>query len=142
MSKIETIFSETINHLVQMVADRLVRGQRFDLLFAAYNRWQEDERDGVDYIFDVEKPEDVICCLKGGLTIEQLHSILDAKETEGIQYFYFGVNHHGPTLIPLSALISQLKANADEIVKYAIAYPSVNEYKAIYELFITEEIVK
>ena len=142
MSKVETIFSETINHLIQMVADRLVRGQRFDLLFAAYNRWQEDERDGVDYIFDVEKPEDVICCLKGGLTIEQLHSILDAKETEGIQYFYFGVNHHGPTLVPLSALISQLKANADEIVKYAIAYPSVDEYKAIYELFITEEIVK
>lgn len=142
MSKVETIFSETINNLIQMVADRLVRGQRFDLLFAAYNRWQEDERDGSDYIFDIEKPEDVICCLQGGLTIEQLHAILNEKETEGIQYFCFGYNYPTPTLITQEKLIGILKSFADDIVKYAIAYPSVEEYKAIYELFITEEVLK
>jgi len=140
MSK--SIISTTIDNLIQMVADRLVKGQRYDLLFAAYNRWQEDERDGVDYIFDVEKPEDVICCLQGGLTIEQLHSILDAKETDGIQYFYFGCNYPTPTLITQEKLIGILKSFADDIVMYAIAYPSVEEYKAIYELFITEEIIK
>lgn len=140
MSK--SIFSTTINNLIQMVADRLVRGQRFDLLLAAYNRWQEDERDGVDYLFNVTNSEDVICCLKGGLTMEQLRTMLNEYEANGIEYFYFGCNHPTPTMVTLEKVISQLTANVDEIVKYAIAYPSVDEYKAIYELFITEEIVK
>ena len=138
----KSIFSTTIVNLIQMVADRLVNGQRFDLLFAAYNRWQEDERDGVDYLFDITKQEDVICCLKGGLTIEQLRSLLNINENDGSSHFYFGVNHPTPTMVTIEQLISILKANADEIVKYAIAYPSVEEYKAIYELFITEEIIK
>lgn len=138
----KSIFSTTIDNLIKMVADRLVRGQRFDLLLAAYNRWQEDERDGVDYLFNVTNSEDVICCLKGGLTMEQLRTMLNEYEANGIEYFYFGCNHPTPTMVTLEKVISQLTANADEIVKYAIAYPSVDEYKAIYELFITEEIIK
>lgn len=136
------IFSTTIDYLIQMVADKLVRGQRFDLLLAAYNRWQEDERGGADYLFNIEKPEDVICCLQGGLTIKQLHSLLDVNENDGLSHFYFGVNHSTPTMVTTKQLVSILTTNADEIIKYAIAYPSVDEYKAIYELFITEEIIK
>lgn len=140
MSK--SIFSTTIDNLIQMVADRLVNGKRFDLLLAAYNRMQDDERNGVDYLFNVTNSADVICCLQGGLTMEQLRTMLNEYEANGIEYFYFGCNHPTPTMVTLEKVISQLTANADEIVKYAIAYPSVDEYKAIYELFITEEIIK
>ena len=140
MSK--SIFSTTIDNLIQMVADRLVNGKRFDLLLAAYNRMQDDERNGVDYLFNVTNSADVICCLQGGLTMEQLRTMLNEYEATGIEYCYFGCNHPTPTMVTLEKVISQLTANADEIVKYAIAYPSVDEYKAIYELFITEEIIK
>jgi len=136
------ILETTLESIIKLIANRLIIGQRFDLLFAAYNRMQEDERDGVDYLFSVTKPEDVICCLQNGLTIEQLRTMLDENRNEGIEYFYFGANHPTPTMLTLEKVMSQLTANAVDIVKYAIAYPSVEEYKAIYELFITEEIIK
>ena len=41
-------------------------------LLNAYNRWQEDEKDGVDYIFHIDKQDDLISCVNGGMTSEDI----------------------------------------------------------------------
>jgi hypothetical protein len=117
----------------------------FNLVLDVYNEYQESERDGVDYIFDLNKKEDLITCIKGGLTarmIQELGDNLDESDKHYTQYFYFGCNHP----IPISILFEDLKVNLynylDELVDYIVAYPFEGACRKLYTILITNPIIE
>lgn len=96
-------------------------------LLCVYNTHQEEERGGVDYIFDFQNKEDLVSCIQGGLTAEELAELV-AKFHDGsgevkTTTFLFGCNHEVPYLLTYSALKNALLGNADEIVECMLKYP-------------------
>lgn len=111
-------------------------------LLNLYNRFQEDERNGVDYLFSISSNEDVMTCLKGGMTINELHSLLDEnEETSNTPLFFFGENHTTPRLISVDAFKEQLYTHGYELAECIVAYPWVEEYRYFYTKFVTDELI-
>lgn len=114
----------------------------FNLVLDVYNEYQESERDGADYIFDLNKKEDLIVCIKGGLTARMVQELVNKLDNGFTQYFYFGCNH--PT--PISILFEDLKLNLysylDELVDYIIAYPFDGACRKLYTILITNLIIE
>ena len=79
----------------------------FNLVLDVYNEYQESERDGADYIFDLNKKEDLIVCIKGGLTARMVQELVNKLDDGFTQYFYFGYNY--PTSISIKFI--DLKLN-------------------------------
>lgn len=98
----------------------------FNLVLDVYNKYQENERDGVDYIFDINNKEDLIACIKGGLTARMIQELVDNLDDDFTQYFYFGCNYPTPIPIKFEDLKTNLSNYLDEIVDYIIAYPFDN----------------
>lgn len=109
-------------------------------VFSAYNRYQEDERDGVDYIFDLNNKEDLICAINGGLTTAEIVCLWrnNAEPT----YFLFGCNHPKPNPMSVNDVKNTLVGHLDELIDYIIAYPWVEEYRVLYTRFITNKIIE
>ena len=101
----------------------------FNLVLDVYNKYQESERDGIDYIFDLNKKEDLIDCIKGGLTARMIQELVDNLDDGFTQYFYFGCNYPTPISIKFKDLKTNLYNYLDEIVDYIIAYPFDNACK-------------
>lgn len=114
------------------------------MLLKAYNRYQEDERDGVDYIFNITNQNDLITCVKGGLTAEDIYNFYGAVQgwANSTQHFLFGHNHKA--MVPMDRLniINAIVAVLDELIDKIIAYPWVEEYRAVYTHYITNEIIE
>lgn len=108
-----------------------------DIFLKAYNRWQEDEHNGVDYIFNINNPDDLIDCIKGGLTADEIANFVRVYVTPN---FLFGCNHK---LIPLSKtkIVKFIIDNLDDIVDCIIAYPWVEEYRSIYTDVVTNRLL-
>lgn len=110
----------------------------FNLVLDVYNKYQESERDGVDYIFDINKKEDLIACIKGGLTARMIQELVDNLDNHYTQYFYFGCNYPTPIPIKFKDLKINLYNYLDEIVDYIIAYPFDNDCRdLIVNLILT-----
>lgn len=109
-----------------------------DKVLKAYNCWNEDERDGVDYIFDIHKKEDLVACVNGGLTAKDIVFLYD----NGTRFFLFGCNHTTPQGLNQNDLFNILYDNLDEVIDNIIAYPYVESYREIYTMFITDNLIK
>lgn len=123
-------------------------------LLGVYNTYQNDERDGVDYIFDFQNKEDLVTCIQGGLTAEELAELV-AKFHEGrgddetatffgdatTTKFLFGCNHETPHLLTYSALKNAILGNANEIVECMLKYPFCYD-KIIYCKILSEHVVE
>ena len=112
-------------------------------LIDVYNTYQEEERDGVDYIFDFHNKEDLCTCIKGGLTAEELAELV-AKflDNDGENYttkFLFGCNRESPYLLTRSVLISSLALYANEIVDCMLQDPFCYD-KDIYYKILTYHV--
>lgn len=109
-------------------------------VLAAYNWYQEDEKDGADYLFNLGNQEDLICMVKGGLTAAEIADAWKKIQKEHITpYFHFGVNYHG---LSAAGDFNKLKATLiswlDEIIPCVIKYaPMCPEYAVIYQRYIT-----
>lgn len=114
----------------------------FNLVLDVYNEYQESERDGVDYIFDLNKKEDLITCIKGGLTARMIQELGDNLDKHYTQYFYFGCNHPIPNSILFEDLKLNLYSYLDELVDYIIAYPFEGACRKLYTILITNLIIE
>ena len=139
---------ENFNSIVETMKRRIAHDLRndntngvLDMVLNAYNRYQEDERDGVDYIFDLNNQNDLKCMVDGGLTVTEIVSAWNKVQNEGItSYFHFGCNYDG-----LEALGTTTDVKHDLIswlpifIPYVLMYVTrCTEYQAIYEHYITE----
>ena len=105
-----------------------------------YNRYQEDEKDGVDYLFNIDNKEDVIVCLKGGMTLDELVKLHKQKNNSS-KWFLFGQNHPNPFIVCYSVLKRHLLSYVNEIAKCIIAYPWVEEYRVLYVEWVTNDLI-
>jgi hypothetical protein len=114
------------------------------MLLKAYNRYQEDERDGVDYIFNINRPDDLITCIQGGLTAEEIAKFHNRVGCWLIPtpHFLFGCNHKEMKPMGRDNIINAIVAVLDEIIDNIIAYPWVEEYRAVYTHYITNKIIE
>ena len=142
------IFDGLIKEVVSSITDELKQypyknQDVLDLVLAAYNDYQEDERDGVDYLFDITNKDDVTCCIKGGMEVNEVAKLYADSLTNTTKYFFFGVNHKvAEPIADYSELVSQLIGSLDEVVANVIAYPySYPSYKELYIRYITNTII-
>lgn len=111
------------------------------LVLNAYNRYQEDERDGVDYIFDIRKGEDLKCCIDGGMTAWEIASLnAECNQTaKSTPYFMFGQNHKNAEVIPTWEQLKRvLGVSLHEVILQMLAYPSVDGYKELYGYCVSD----
>ena len=113
------------------------------LVLNAYNTYQEEERDGVDYIFNINNPEDLKCCIEGGMTAKQVAWLYDQSQVNTTPFFYFGVNYEKPKPIAnWEALIINLINWLDNILPCVLAYPySLKSYEELYTACITNYMI-
>ena len=113
------------------------------MVLAAYNDFQESERDGVDYIFDIENTDDLKCCINGGMTTKQIGSLYLGSQSQHLRYFYFGCNH--PTAEPIAnweTLRQQLISWLSDLIPNVLAYPfAYQSYRQLYERYVTDVII-
>lgn len=136
MKGFETIVKTRITTQIKYMINH-PENYNLDMFLKAYNRWQEDEHNGVDYIFNINNPDDLIDCIKGGLTADEIGNFVKVYVTPN---FLFGCNHK---LTPLSKtkIVKLIIDNLDDIVDCIIAYPWVEEYRSIYTDVVTNRLL-
>lgn len=114
------------------------------MLLKAYNRYQEDERGGVDYIFNINNQNDLITCIRGGLTAEDIANFHNSVKGWAIPtlHFLFGCNHKEMTPMGGDNIVNAIVGVLDELIDNIIAYPWVEEYRAVYTHYITNKIIE
>lgn len=113
------------------------------MVLAAYNDFQESERDGVDYIFNIDNRDDLKCCVDGGMTAQDICGLWLGSQSKHLQYFYFGCNYPQPQPINTwKELRMNLVAWLDELLPNVLAYPyAYQSYKDIYTAYVTDVIL-
>ena len=117
--------------IVSNLESELQRGgeagdKAFKIALEAYNRYQEDERDGVDYIFDLTNKEDLIAMIDGGLNAVEIHDMVN----RGQRFFLFGCNYEYPEALNNHNVLDNIYNTADDITRHAFVYADVcKEYR-------------
>lgn len=137
----KTIIRDLQTALIERAREMLIHDSDFmDTVIEAYNRYQEDERDGVDYLFCARYEPDVKCCFEGGLKVEDFVRAFNNMENHGwTAYFHFGQNHPEPSFyVSEKALIDHLNAYIQPIIKCMLLRPDIDEYSDLYEVLVAD----
>ena len=89
---------KAINTMVESIKAAIIRDMQnlsndekrvhtLAIVLKAYNDFQESERDGVDYIFDLNNREDLKCCVEGGMTAQEICGLWLGSQSKHLQYF-------------------------------------------------------
>jgi hypothetical protein len=132
----------SVKDLCDKIIDRLTEDDIFNKALIAYNQYQEDERFGVDYIFDLDNQEDLKTLVKRGVTAAEISRLYNDNESANSKYLYCGENHTNLRCLNMSEIDKQLITDMEEIVLCMLAYPYVDGYTPLYQEFITSYIVE
>ena len=141
----ETAIKTLVNALKRNIANDMHDSKKGEVItryvLDAYNAYQEQERDGVDYIFNIHNREDLACCVDGGLTAKEIAALYNASK-KTTPYFFFGVNHETPmVIINEDVLKTHLIKSLDEIIPCVVAYSHcVESYRKLYLWYIRHTI--
>lgn len=134
------IVKDFLKELKNLIAGWLIMNDNktFKLVLNAYNKYEEEEKYGVDYVFDITNTQDVKCCLDGGMSLEEVVEYYNAYNMgERYRYFRFGVNY--PTATPIAnrdKLARQMIDELDNILSCMFVYHDREGYKELYDEFI------
>lgn len=107
----------------------------------AYNEWQENERDGVDYIFDINNQEDLECVVKGGMTAYEIAMIWAKPNYASHGFFFFGCNYPTPKMLTdAESLKNTLLGHVYEVVEFVLTYPYLSKAQHLYRYYISSNI--
>lgn len=139
---IETIHEDLASEL------QLYTGSKLDdlmtLVLNAYNYYEENERDGVDYLFNINNTDDIKCCIKGGMTTKEIAEVYNEyKDGRNTDYFFFGQNYDRAKPIKTRGeLIDLLIGYLHDVLLRVVCYPYSNEaYKALYGYCVTDYMI-
>lgn len=108
----------------------------------AYNRFQEDERECADYIYDPDDNEDMVALLKGGYKLREIASVC-AESFRDDQFCYIIMNEERWfKRIEWFDVVNYILCYVRDIVTCAFLYRQVEEYRALFEEEIEPLIVK
>lgn len=141
-----------IKTMVQKISDAIINDTRnvystegdivLKMVLAAYNDFQESERDGVDCICDIENPDDLKCCINGGMTTQEISGLWLGSQSQHLRYFFFGCNYPTPKPIPNWESLRQILISwLPDVIANVLAYPFAYEsYKVLYTRYVTDVI--
>ena len=138
---------QNFNSIIEIIKPRIARDIKTDdkvleMVLAAYNRMQDDERNGVDYIFDITDREDLqYLVTNGDLCVTDIAWIWNKVQTESLlPLFLYGENYSAPHMVgTLEDLQRNMIAWLDELLPFVFKYVTrCEEYQAIYERYVTE----
>lgn len=130
-----------VSKLVSKKINEDVRaGKNLNMLLAAYNEWQEDEKDGEDYIFDINNDKDLKFVVDRGLLSAQGIAFVVNETKTGL----FQFNGNDPDSGVKGVNIEQVKATllntSNTFIRYVIMYAvrcgSNSAYANVYEEYI------
>ena len=134
-------FKNIIDVISKAIARDVKQGKNLSMLLGAFNQWQEDERSGVDYIFDINNKEDLKYLVDNGMiTATGIAWVVQNCYTGLFQFN--GEPDAGIQPISVETLNRYLIINADDYLPYVIMYAarcgSDSAYAKVYEEYITE----
>jgi hypothetical protein len=108
----------------------------FNITLKAYNAYQDNERNSVDYIFDANNVEDCKTLTSVGTTLKEYHDAVMASEIKS-DYFFCGVNHPQITFLSKTQLFAQIWGNLEDVIKHAMIQPYIDGYNQLYHKYIS-----
>jgi hypothetical protein len=144
---------KAINTMVESIKKSIIRdlndvysvkgNKVLNMLLKAYIDFQESERDGVGYIFDINNTDDIKCCIDGGMTSYEIGKLYLGSHNNHLPYFYFGCNYPIPQPINTwNELRMNLVAWLDELLPNVVAYPyAYQSYRDVYTAYVTDVIL-
>lgn len=112
------------------------------MMLDVYNRYQENERDGVDYIFDLNKQEDLVTLVKSGMTYSDICYVKsNSIPQDNSVYIHFGCNYPEPINLTKDVITNNIIDLLEDLIDNIVAYPWVEEYRKIYSIFVTNKII-
>lgn len=136
------------NSLKEIITDTLkeeTKSFSLEQMVMLWNRFSEDEKNGVDYMFNFNNKEDIISLLKcknfNSHTLCDI--VLDFKNKHDVNTSYFLYNDETMCYQSLSMdyILKLILTYIDEIVTCILSYPFVDEYKTFYLYFMTDVII-
>lgn len=137
---------ETFDKLLEIIKNRIEKEIKWsdDMLYAvlcAYNKWQEDERDGVDYIFNIDNNKDLECCVRGGMSATDIAWLVDKFKSCHSNYFLFGNNHQTPEpFASKEELVKYISYSIADFLPYVFFEPSA--YTELYDLLMYDFVFR
>lgn len=133
---------ETIVRSIELDLNNPLKKDELQLVLAAFNRYQEDEHDGDQYIFNIGDTDDLKCCVEGGLTANDICQMVKLN----CKYFFFDRCTTFDRCIysiftDIDELRELLSGYVEDVVWCALKYVSrCDEYAALYEHYVTESV--
>lgn len=149
-SKNDFALNETINSFVSSLTPLICTkaAELYDqdpkyipsMLLDTYNTYQDEERDGADYIFDLRQQNDLKVLADGGLTCGEIAEVVNHCYSKNIPpLIMFGNNHPHPEYFGNpDKLKSQLIGFLPDILPYILKYPTM--YPEFIDVFIGQYI--
>ena len=133
-------FIEIAKLVSKRINDDVNAGKNLNMLLAAYNEWQEDEKDGANYIFDINNDKDLKFVVDRGLLSAQgIAFVVDKCET-GLFQFSGNDPDAGVRGIDIEELKKTLTNTSNTFIRYVIMYAvrcgSNSAYANVYEEYI------
>lgn len=116
-------------------------GTGIDVALAAFNEMQDDERDGADYIFDINN-EDDLAYLAGRklITAKEIAFIVNSPDRYRGGYFTI---HYEDGIQPVEDIQKTLIGWLDELIPFVMLYVARGKdtaYQAFYEKFFVDKV--
>ena len=110
-------------------------------LVGVYNTYQEKEREGVGYICDLQNKEDLVACMEGGLTAEELAELVAKSNDKSGEHYTtkFLCGYEFNHLLMYSALKDAIIVYANEIVEHMLKHPFCYDQE-IYSKILTDHV--
>ena len=113
----------------------------FNMVMQVWNEYQESERDGVDYIFNLDNQNDLVTCIRGGLDANQFSKLVTDCEKKNTRFFLFGQNHSTPLAVSNNSLKAMLDDHLDTLIDFVVAYPFDGACRDLYTQLITNPMI-
>ena len=153
MENVNTESKETTLELIKLVASAIVEDLKdnsssvldvddiIGTMLEAYNMWQEDTHDGVDYIFNINNKDDVIYLLQNckNIQVRDISSLyINQYNNNGTPYFRYGQNYENPkVLMSMKQLKTQLIDNAEWVITHLFLFANnTDTYHKIFNMYI------
>ena len=141
MKAFEVMVAEIKNAVANDLMSMKEEGALLKLMLNAYNTYQEDERDGVDYIFDLTNQDDLKCVVNGGMTAKEIGELYMGSQVNHSQYFLCGCNYS--KVVPIAnweMLRGIVMGFLDEVIEKVVTFPYVKGYREVYERYVTYKV--
>lgn len=133
-------FIEIAKLVSKKINDDVNAGKHLNMLLAAYNEWQEDEKDGADYIFDINNDKDLKFVVDRGLLSAQGIAFVVNETETGLFQFNGNDPDAGVRGIDIEEVKNTLMNTSDTFIRFVLMYAvrcgSNSPYANVYEEYI------